>query len=134
MSADAARKQRRKAAGETMKKRNLQSAAEAGAAAMGDMATGELQSAVGAEAAATGEIVTRSLRSTACRRRWLSGTLATGTMTSNVSVARAATEEGRRKTGQWGDSAAIEGASTGGEVMLKKKCRRLGWCCLRRCR
>ena len=89
MSADAARKRRRKAAARNMEKRNLQSAAEAGAAEMGDMAKGELQSAAEAEAAATGEMVTRGLRSTARGE----GSVAMGTMTSNVSVARATTEE-----------------------------------------
>ena len=89
MSVDAARKQRWKAAARNMKKRILQSAAEAGAAAMGDMATGELQGAAEAGAAATGEMVTRGLRSTAGGE----GSVAMGTMTSNVSVARAATEE-----------------------------------------
>ena len=53
---------------------------------MADMTTGEVQSAAETEAAAMGEMVTKSLRSTA-------GGEGAVTMTSNVSVARAATEE-----------------------------------------
>ena len=114
MSADTARKQRRKAAAiedmatGNMKKRNSQSAAKAGAAAMEDMATGELQSAAEAEAAAIGEMVTRSLRSSTGGE----GAAATGTMASNVSVARAATEED-----VVGEAPTEEGRATDGEIV-----------------
>ena len=63
MSADAAIKQRRGAAAKNREKGSLQSAAEAGAATMGDTTTGRLQGVAEAEAAAIGEMVTRRLRS-----------------------------------------------------------------------
>ena len=67
-----------------------------------------------------GELVTRGLRSTAGGE----GSVATGTMTSNVSVARAATEEdvvgeapAEEDRAMERLSAAVEEVSTGGEIM-----------------
>jgi hypothetical protein len=72
MGADAARKQRRKAAAKNMEKGSLHSAAKAGAAAMGGMVTGKLQSAAEAEAVAIGGMVTRGLIAGQRRREWSS--------------------------------------------------------------
>ena len=97
MSADVARKQRRKAAAKNRENGSLQSVAEARAATMGDrdMPTGRLQCVADAEAAAIGGMITRRFRSAAGGE---------GAMTTEATVAvEVAAEAAMRERNAGGD-------------------------------